>query len=183
MDSTSSGESLLPSVEQKMYFQFALQNEKIENLITYLQTGSFVVGLTRNQQTVIKRQASLYTWDSMKQVLYYLGSRDGKKKVVIRDPDQLTRVFHLYHGNGTGGHSGWRGTYEKISQRYFWHGIKEDIRHYVARCKRCQRFTPFKTMAREVKPIKVKSPLEMTGMSLIEKDETATKDTHDEEDK
>ena len=55
---------------------------------------------------------------------------EGKKEV-IRSPDELTRILHLRHNSGIGGHSGWRGTYEKISQHYFWHGMKEDVKHYV----------------------------------------------------
>ena len=39
----------------------------------------------------------------------------------------------------TGGHPGINKTQEKVSSRFFWPGIKQDLSEYIMTCDRCQR--------------------------------------------
>ena len=39
----------------------------------------------------------------------------------------------------TGGHSGMNKTRQKVTRRYYWKGMTEDIKEYVRTCDRCQR--------------------------------------------
>ena len=39
----------------------------------------------------------------------------------------------------TSGHPGINKTQEKVSSRFFWPGIKQDVSEYIMTCDRCQR--------------------------------------------
>ncbi|KAG7173812.1 Gypsy retrotransposon integrase-like protein 1-like 8, partial [Homarus americanus] len=138
---------------------FAADNIQYERVITYLHTGKHIAGLTNAERLKIWRQSTIFQWDSTQEVLYYTRRKDGIRRQVVRSPDERNRVLHLYHGNPTGGgHSGWNATYEKVSKNYFWRKMQDDVKHYVATCNKCQRYTPLKTQAHTMTPIKVKEP-------------------------
>lgn len=44
-----------------------------------------------------------------------------------------------FHSTPFGGHSGFFRTYKKISAIFFWEGMKEDVKRFVAECEVCQR--------------------------------------------
>ncbi|XP_042213018.1 uncharacterized protein LOC121860073, partial [Homarus americanus] len=139
--------------------RFAADNIQYERVITYLHTGKHIAGLTNAERLKIWRQSTIFQWDSTQEVLYYTRRKDGIRRQVVRSPDERNRVLHLYHGNPTGGgHSGWNATYEKVSKNYFWRKMQDDVKHYVATCNKCQRYTPLKTQAHTMTPIKVKEP-------------------------
>ncbi|KAK3881942.1 hypothetical protein Pcinc_011749 [Petrolisthes cinctipes] len=45
--------------------------------------------------------------------------------------------------------------------------MTQDIQHYISTCSQCQKYTPLKIQAPEMRPIKVKEPLELLGVDLI----------------
>ncbi|KAL5571190.1 hypothetical protein UlMin_020787 [Ulmus minor] len=51
----------------------------------------------------------------------------------------ITRFLHEFHDPLVGGHSGFFQTFKRISENLFWHGMKKDIRDYLAGCKVCQK--------------------------------------------
>ena len=53
-------------------------------------------------------------------------------------------------------HRGRECTYQKISERFFWHGMIEDIKEYIKICKSCQQQGKiFKKVSLELKSISV----------------------------
>ncbi|MPC69224.1 hypothetical protein E2C01_063442 [Portunus trituberculatus] len=99
--------------------------------------------------------------------MLYFKAKEGKKKVV-RWFDDLAEIFKLYHVSPVGGHSGWNATSGKISRVYTWKAMVEDIQKLTATCSQCQRYSRIKTVAQEMKPIKVKEPLELIGVDMID---------------
>ena len=54
-------------------------------------------------------------------------------------PDQIPDILKEYHDSiDSGGHDGITRTYYKIRQRFYWKGIKKDVRDYVLSCPVCQ---------------------------------------------
>ena len=37
------------------------------------------------------------------------------------------------------GHCGRDSTYQKISDRFYWHGIVDDVKDYIKDCEQCQQ--------------------------------------------
>ena len=53
-------------------------------------------------------------------------------------------------------HRGRESTYQKISERFFWHVMIEDIKEYIKTCKSCQQQEKiFKKISSELKSISV----------------------------
>jgi hypothetical protein len=49
-----------------------------------------------------------------------------------------TTLFEL-HATPTTGHSGFTKTYDRVKRYFFWDGMKQDVRNFVAKCDVCQR--------------------------------------------
>jgi hypothetical protein len=47
-------------------------------------------------------------------------------------------VLYELHATPTTGHSGFTKTYDKVKRSFFWDGMKQDIRNFVAKCEVCQ---------------------------------------------
>jgi hypothetical protein len=48
-------------------------------------------------------------------------------------------VLSELHATPTVGHSGFTKTYDRVKRSFFWDGMKQDIRQFVAECEVCQR--------------------------------------------
>jgi hypothetical protein len=48
-------------------------------------------------------------------------------------------VLSELHATPTAGHSGFTKTYDRVKRSFFWDGMKQDIRKFVAECEVCQR--------------------------------------------
>ena len=55
---------------------------------------------------------------------------------VIWDADQQKRIVEELHDES--GHRGKKGTYEKVSLRYWWKGLYRDVENWVKTCRECQ---------------------------------------------
>ena len=58
------------------------------------------------------------------------------------------------HDSTVGGHKGETKTYERVRERFYWKGMREDIRDYVRSCESCQK----KKLVRQ----KTKVPMQIT---------------------
>jgi hypothetical protein len=47
-------------------------------------------------------------------------------------------VLSELHATPTAGHSGFTKTYDRVKRSFFWDGMKQDIRNFVAECDVCQ---------------------------------------------
>ena len=63
--------------------------------------------------------------------LYYTGGKEGVKKKAVFTIAEMREVLHYHHSNAMGGHSGVNSTLNKISNYYWWNGMKEDVHEYV----------------------------------------------------
>ncbi|KAK0042565.1 hypothetical protein Bpfe_028016 [Biomphalaria pfeifferi] len=70
------------------------------------------------------------------------GNKDcGRSQVVV--PKQFrTQVLQTGHSSSLSAHQGQGATISRISYYYFWPGMANDIRWYVAFCPQCQRMSP-----------------------------------------
>jgi hypothetical protein len=59
----------------------------------------------------------------------YLSKQSQRKSTVLSE----------LHTTPTAGHSGFTKTYDRVKSSFFWDGMKQDIRKFVAECEVCQR--------------------------------------------
>lgn len=63
-----------------------------------------------------------------------------KGLVIIPRNSRLVLLFLTeFHSSPIGGHSDFFRTYKKISSIFYWEGMKNDVKKFVAECKVCQR--------------------------------------------
>lgn len=58
-------------------------------------------------------------------------------------------------------------TISKITERFYWLGIKNDVVKWISECDRCQKSEKIKTIASILIPIKTEGPWQMIGIDLI----------------
>ena len=66
---------------------------------------------------------------------------------VIFKKDRKTMIIHDTHEGlndnpesiALSGHRGRDSTQKKIAERFYWHGIVEDVKNYINVCKKCQQ--------------------------------------------
>ena len=53
-------------------------------------------------------------------------------------PKFRQRLLYLYHDHPTAGHLGFSKTYNQLSRRFYWKGMREYVKLYVETCSRCK---------------------------------------------
>lgn len=91
------------------------------------QVGAITAEATTNQQG-----PHIYQYSAgilKKNGKLYIGSSGGLRQQLIS----------AFHDSPVGGHSGQLGTLKRLSQVFFWPGMKQMIINYIAVCEVCQR--------------------------------------------
>jgi hypothetical protein len=84
------------------------------------------------QQLQNKAQAPPgYSW--LQDELRYKGRLYLSKKSKLK-----SMVLSELHATPTAGHSGFTKTYDRVKRSFFWDGMKQDIRKFMAECEVCQ---------------------------------------------
>ena len=87
-----------------------------------------------------------------------------EKRRVVFEIERRTVIIHDVHegigdnsmAKALAAHRGRESTYQKISERFFWHGMIEDIKEYIKTCKSWQQQGKiFKKISPELKSIPV----------------------------
>lgn len=82
---------------------------------------------------------------------------------------EANSIFEEFHCSHFGGHCGVEKTHSAIISRYYWPGMLEDIRKWVAQCPQCQTKRAALKEKKQYNPIEVTEPLELVGMDLVGK--------------
>ena len=67
---------------------------------------------------------------------------ESAEHVVLAPASTLPSILHLAHDSALGGHYGSAKTLMKISNKYFWPGMRQDIARHCQACLTCQRTNP-----------------------------------------
>ncbi|UYV84069.1 hypothetical protein LAZ67_X001057 [Cordylochernes scorpioides] len=107
----------------------------------------------------------------MKNGLLYKRNFDplGRRLLLVIPKRMRPDILKEFHDVPTAGHLGFARTYDRIRKRYFWPGLYNSVRRYVAHCKECQRRKgENKLPAGKLIPIKPPSfPFQKIGMDLL----------------
>jgi hypothetical protein len=66
------------------------------------------------------------------------GTTETQLQAIVPRTERRT-VLQQYHDSETAGHLGVRKTLSKIRQKYYWPGLRMDVRLYIAGCERCAK--------------------------------------------
>lgn len=74
-------------------------------------------------------------------VLYrYNHLSDTEEAVLVIPKHETGKIINEYHDQITAGHCGVKGTLAKLSSRYYWTGMRQDIINHVNKCPECQKY-------------------------------------------
>lgn len=103
----------------------------------------------------------------LKNNLLYLADLESPRLVVPKALHQM--ILHLGHTIPWSGHLGRQKTYERVSQRFYWPKMYQDVQDYCKTCTECQMVAPVRTADRSyLQPLPIiGTPFERIGMDII----------------
>ena len=144
---------------------YQLADPKLTPLITFLQDNS--LPYDNKEARHIVQISSAYTLVSG--LLYHINShRRSLLQLVI--PDKLrSELLASLHSDIFAGHLGFRKTYNKITQHYYWNTMVQDIYDYCTACLHCQqRKSPSKPYRAPLVPLQaVERPWDRVAMDIM----------------
>lgn len=85
-------------------------------------------------ETPSKIKSKLHWFSMNNNLLMYDTTRTCVPRSIVAD------IIQEHHDTPFSAHRSWPLTYDLIARNYYWPGMSEDIRKYVASCDTCQRF-------------------------------------------
>lgn len=135
-------------------------------IVDYIENKKFPKLYTKNSKRRLREHAESFI--VTKGTLYHKGKGEKNQKVVIGKNESINIIQSLHDDVIGGCHFGQDATIRKVSERFWWRGMAEDIRDYCKSCSHCQRMNPNnKPLAAELHPVKVTDIFERWGVDLI----------------
>lgn len=102
----------------------------VKRITVFLTMGIHEEELTRSEQKAIQKAAKTYYLEGG--TLYH--QRSKKPLRVVMQESEHIDVIRQFHVMDTGIHSGINATVDRITSKYFWRGIKQDVVQYISQC-------------------------------------------------
>ena len=72
---------------------------------------------------------------------YSPGSESNETQLVISEHER-EQILKLHHDATAACHYGAEGTFDIVSRRYYWSGMRKYIADYIKDCTKCKRYKP-----------------------------------------
>jgi len=137
-----------------------MAEERYEFVKEYLQEKSYPVECSKAEKRAIRKQALSFCIVSG--TLHHKALCTNKISRVVVDVKERVEILRSIHSDPVGGgHFGQKVTFEKVSERYWWRGLSNDVRNYVQSCGKCQTANPSNKM-----PPAALHPIQASNLSL-----------------
>eukprot|EP00731_Ephydatia_muelleri_P010665 Em0005g1251a len=148
--------------------------EELRAVEKYLIYGEYEEGMEKGEKANFRRKCR-NNYKLEDGVLHYRknitceGKDDALWRVCVRSDEEKERILESCHAGVAGSHLGRDKTIDKISARFFWKNMYEDIKKYVKECDVCQRMNPkFVKSNAKLHPVPVRAQLwHKVGIDLI----------------
>ncbi|PIO54519.1 hypothetical protein TELCIR_24117, partial [Teladorsagia circumcincta] len=145
---------LLPPIYIRPYDALLAQKQDpfCSALMHFLDTGSFPLDASAD----LLKICSMYLDQCIKKngCLYYVGPNSSRRPAIVVPQKLREPICIALHESATaGGHFNWKKTLAKVSRRFFWPSMREDIFKFVRSCDACQRKRPHPQTRKQLIPI------------------------------
>lgn len=141
-------------------------NHKLQALKQYLTSLDYPQDISKDTIQFIKSQSKNYLVSNNN--LYRQGSTTNlnQPRMVLFTKEHQEGAIWANHSHPLGGHFAYKTTLNKISLRYYWPGMANQIKEYISKCAYCQK--EGKPMIQEqLNPIAVSSePFSKIGIDI-----------------
>ena len=112
----------------------------LQPVYDYLATSTYPGDISKDDKRRIREQSKSFAVSDGQQ--FNRGPKDKLQKVVV-DTQERDRIVANHHGEPLeGSHFGQNATQKKVSARFWWRSMTEDVRAYVRGCSACQKSNP-----------------------------------------
>ena len=127
--------------------QLIESNSRPDTTVMSFKSSTVKALWSQRQKLVVENDLLYRKWDDEK----------GTILQAIVPLSERRKVLSYSHDHPTAGHLGIRKTLSKVRQSYYWPGLQQDVRHYVAGCEKCQTSKG---------PLKIpRAPMQIVGAS------------------
>lgn len=123
----------LPKRSSKDIREQQIKDKDIEKIITALEGNSEEDAKYWSYKGYLVNNGLLYRYNP---------ESDAEDGQLVVPQHEQSDVISVYHDQPIAGHYGAEKTYDRISKRYFWKGMRKDIERYVRNCISCTRYKP-----------------------------------------
>ena len=162
--SNTNADALSRMFEENAVIETAIE---LDDIIKYQESDSFLSSKKTMMRT--KGVSSLGKYEIEDGIVYRQETRNKKDSRRLAVPEKLKEtVLNTCHEDLGGGHFGFKKTFGKIKQRYFWHGMYKDTENWVNSCSKCSARKSPQPNRQPLMPInKAKRPFEMVGIDIL----------------
>lgn len=127
----------------------------------FLKYGKHINGATRRQVNRVNRLFKLFKIEN--NILYYRKNTNTNKYLIFPKPSERKDIIISSHELG---HFAANATYERVTEKYYWHKMKDDIIHTINNCKTCLRNNKSKVFNHQANAIPVNGLNECVQIDL-----------------
>ena len=138
-----------------------MNSETYNNYLDYLSNLTFADTVTNTERELIRKTANNYF---IRNFVLYRRHRGKERLVVPEHKKQM--ILEASHDHQLAGHMGVDNTYQRLSDKYYWKEMYEDIREYVKNCDTCQKRRRDKDIDR-LQPIPPTSAFDHIGIDIV----------------
>jgi len=139
---------------------------EFQSIFTYMQMKQYPEGCSKNEKRRIREKAESFA--VCEGVLMHQSSGDKLCRVIV-DPSEEERILSSLHADPVGGaHFSQTATIKKITDRFWWRSVTNDVRDFVRACALCQRANPSnKALPSTLHSVKVKQLFHRWGIFIF----------------
>src|SRR6201985_2290212 len=138
-----------------------MNSETYNNYLDYLSNLTFADTVTNTERGLTRKTANNYF---IRNFVLYRRHRGKERLVVPEHKKQM--ILEASHDHQLAGHMGVDNTYQRLSDKYYWKEMYEDIREYVRTCDTCQKRRRDKDIDR-LQPIPPTSAFDHIGIDIV----------------
>ncbi|KAL5471089.1 hypothetical protein EMCRGX_G029165 [Ephydatia muelleri] len=143
-----------------------MEQREYDMLLAFCCDCKYPPECSKNEKDCIRRKAKNFI---VKEGLLFYRDKDNKEYRVVTESEKHKVLEGCHSAELGGGHFGRDKTLVKISERFYWLGMVNDVKEYCKTCEKCQKANrKFDKFSAELHPIPVKDEVWHTiGVDLI----------------
>lgn len=116
---------------------------EVKMISDYLVNGIYPSGMTRDDKRSLRQKSTCFVCHT-DGTLYHRG-KEGRHQIIITDALEKQRIMFAVHtelgSRRVDAHKGMNSTIQKVSERYWWRHLVDDIRSFCKSCTTCRKLS------------------------------------------
>ena len=113
---------------------------KLQDIENYIRNGQYPAHIKKGDKSNFRKSSKHFsivdghlTFKGTRRVIF----ENERKQAIIHDVHE--GINETVESVAMSGHRGRDSTYQKVSERFYWHGMVDDVKNYIRTCQKCQK--------------------------------------------